>query len=78
MVTAIAVIGVLIVGGKLKISKDPIGKIDAELSTDGLLEKIIAFLQLYYDNKKKSAAISDDTLEEVSNDLDIKIPRKRS
>lgn len=77
-VIAIAVIGILVVGGKLKISKDLNGKIDAELSTDGLLEKIIAFLQLYYENKKKSAAISDDTLEEVNNDLDIKIPRNRS
>ena len=77
-ITALAVIGVLVVGGKLKISHDQSGKPEVELSTDGLMEKIISFLQLYYENKKKSAAISDDTLEEVNNDLNIKIPRKRN
>lgn len=77
-ITSLAVIGVLVVGGKLKISHDQSGKPEVELSTDGLMEKIISFLQLYYENKKKSAAISDDTLEEVNNDLNIKIPRKRN
>lgn len=77
-IIALAVIGVLVVGGKLKISRDQSGNPEVELSTDGLMEKIISFLQLYYENKKKSAAISDDTLEEVNNDLNIKIPRKRN
>lgn len=77
-IIALAVIGVLVVGGKLKISRDQSGNPEVELSTDGLMEKIISFLQLYYENKKKSAAISDGTLEEVNNDLNIKIPRKRN
>lgn len=76
-VTAIAVIGVLVVGGKLKISQKTDGCIDTELSTDGLLEKILLFLKLYYEKKKMSVSISDDTLDEVNDDLDIKIPRKK-
>ncbi|MCF0158485.1 MAG: hypothetical protein HUJ83_08245 [Veillonella sp.] len=77
VITAIAVIGILIIGGKLSFNRKPDGDINGEISTPGFLGRLIELIDKYFEYKKKSVAISDDTLSEVNEDLKIKIPRKR-
>lgn len=70
-VLMIATIGIILFGGKLKISHTK-GKTEGEMSTEGLSGLI---LKLSGKNKK-STVVDDSTLKEIESDLDIKLPKK--
>lgn len=69
-ILCLAIVGFLIVGGKVHFSYTPQEGINADLSTDGVLGFILKLLK-----PKKDSHVSVEVLQEITDDLNIKTPK---